>query len=145
MTKLLKKITTFNLYKMKKIDLSAYYSLRDAVSFTPLKARETLARYVNRYQGADWSIGKVWIKRKAIGKSNTSVRYIISGEWIKEFVKRYNAGKLSEHSIFSTDDLRYTLKDIINYCRKNNISTVQAFIKKKLDEEQKNISPIRNK
>lgn len=126
---------------MKRIDPAAYYSLREAVKYTPLKTRETLARYINRYQGADWSIGKIWIKKREIGKQRTSVRYIISGEWIKEFNKRYKSGSLTEHAIFTPDELRYTLKDIMSYCNKNEITTVKQFIEKKQNDEQKNIPP----
>jgi len=129
----------------KKIKNKAQYSLREAVKFTPLKTRETLARYVNRYQGAAWSIGKIWIKKKTFRKNKTSIRYIISREWIKEFNKRYNAGKLNEYAIFTADELRYTLKDIITYCKKNKIATVQEFIKKKQNEEQQSrVSVDRN-
>lgn len=130
---------------MKKINSSSYYSLRKAIEFTPFSSKETLARYINRYQGASWSIGKIWIKKREIGKGKTSVRYIISGNWIREFNKLYKAGKLNEHTIFTPDELRYTLKDIINYCKKNKIETIQEFVTKKQNEEEKSVPPARNR
>ena len=122
---------------MKRVDISKNYSLREAINYVPLKTKDTLSRYVNRYQGADWSIGKIQIKKRGEGKGKTSTRYVISGEWIREFNKRYKAGKLTGYVIFTPDEVRYTLKDMLKYCEENHIVTVQEFIKKKNEEETK--------
>jgi len=120
---------------MEKVDISKNYSLREAINYVPLKTKDTLSRYVNRYQGADWSVGKIQIKKRAKGKGKTSTRYVISGEWIREFNKLYTAGKLTGYAIFTPDEVRYTLKDMLKYCEDNGIVTVQEFIKKKNEEE----------
>jgi len=130
---------------MKKIEINSYYSLREAVKFTPLKTRETLSRYINRYQGSNWSKNKIWIKGRTSGKGRTSVRYVISGKWIKEFNKQYNAGKLVEHNIFSSDnEIRYTLKDIVDYCKRKKILTIKEFVNNKQNEKQESILSVKN-
>lgn len=121
-----------------------YYSLREAIKLTPIKARETLARYINRYQGAAWSVGKVWIKKREVRKGVTSMRYIISNDWIKTFNKLYKADKLIEHSVFKPDSPRYTLDDIEDYCFKKKITEVAVFIHKKRNEEKRSVPLIGN-
>ena len=129
---------------MAKLEKDSYYSLREAIKHTPLKSRETLSRYIKRYQGADWFTDKIWVKRDKKPSGKFFTRYVISGEWIKEFNKRYKANKLNEHSIFTVDSVRYTLNDIVKYCEKNNIKSVNQFIKLKKDEESNELPSIGN-
>jgi hypothetical protein len=120
------------------------FSLNEALKYTPLKSRTTLSKYINRYQGADWAINEVLIKKKYDNKGVTSIRYLVSGVWIKEFNKRYKAGKLIEYKLFSIDEVRYTLNDIIKYCKKNQITLIKDFIKNKNNDEKKRNSIIKN-
>jgi hypothetical protein len=121
-----------------------YYSLRSAVKLTPIKGRETLARYIHRYQGAEWSQGKIWIREKQTNRGVTSMRYVISEEWIKTFNKLFKAKKLIEYSVFLPDKLRYTLEDIERYCEENGIELIKDFISKKRNEEKRSIPLTRN-
>lgn len=112
-----------------------FYSLSEALNFTKIKTRETLGRYVSRYQYAEWAKGKVW-KKVTKGKNQTSTRYIISNDWIKEFNQRYEENRLVEHALFIADEPRYTLTDIKNYCDKHKIVLVKDYIKLTREEEE---------
>jgi hypothetical protein len=114
-----------------------YYSLRQAVKYSSIKSREFFSIYVNQYLGADWSVGKIWVKKFINPKTgNTSYRYIISGEWLKEFNKRYNSGELRIFNISEkTKPIKYTLDDIRSYCRKRKIYTIEKFLEIKQHEE----------
>lgn len=130
---------------MKRVDVNKFYSLREAINYVPLKTKDTLSRYVNKYQGAKWSVGKVWIKKRAEGKGKTSKRYIISGEWIKEFNKRYKAGKLNKYNIFSPDETRYTVTDLRNISKATGVISVEELLGTIQNEEKKRILPRSNR
>lgn len=113
-----------------------FYSINRAVRCTKLKSRAVLAMYVKRYLGASWSTGKVWRKKFINPKTgNTSYRYVIAGEWIKEFNKRYNSGRLTIHKKTNIEPVRYTLDDIRGYCREHKIYTIEKFLEVKQHEE----------
>lgn len=66
------------------INPEKYYSLQEAAKLTAFKARETVAKYITK--GALQAI-------QTGGEGNTR-RYAILGEWIIDFNKRHQDGKL---------------------------------------------------
>ena len=127
--------------KEKKLKAESIYTFSKALEFMPFKSKETFAKYIKKYQGAEWSVGKITIIKST---GATGKRYLISGQWIKDFKQKYKTGKLKIYNNFSADEVRYTLLDIVEFCKKNKIKTVKEFVESKKYEQKKQVPIIIN-
>jgi hypothetical protein len=130
-----------NKEKTKRVKITKLYTFTEALTFMPFKSKETFAKYIKKYQGVDWSVGKMSILKS---EGVTGKRYLISGLWIKEFKQKYKTGKLKIYKRFSPEEVRYTLLDIVEFSRKNKIKTVKEFIEAKQHEQKKQVPIIIN-
>jgi hypothetical protein len=122
--------------KIKKVDTNAIYSLRQATDYTLITSREFLTKYIDKYETADWSLGRIWIRRNG-GKGRTATRYVISGKWISEFNKRYKAGRLNILKPEAKQPAKFTLDEIRIYCESRGISLISDFLTSVQNEEKK--------
>jgi hypothetical protein len=67
---------------MPKIQPNQWYSLLEVQKLTGIKSRQYLAKYIDE--------GKLLAIQT--GSSGVRIRYAIKGEWIEDFVKRYDKG-----------------------------------------------------
>ena len=99
-----------------KIEPEKYYTLREAQKIVGIKARQTMAKFVEDGFLAAIEVGN------ATGK-----RYAITGEALSSFIERYNKGLVKK---FTIAELKANIKLVLDYCKENNIKTLKELIEK---------------
>jgi hypothetical protein len=97
---------------MKKINPDGWYTGIEAQEFIKVKSRPSITKYIREgyllaLQGGE-----------GVGK-----RYLIKGEWILSFLERYVKG-LVKGEKYTKAELKKLLEGAVEYCQKNNISTL---------------------
>jgi hypothetical protein len=99
-----------------KINPETFYSLLQAQALLGMKTREMIARYIGEGRLIAITVG-----------SGTSRRYAIRGDHLLTFKKKYDNGTLKQEK-YSSREVLMLLGLAIEYCRVNNITTLQEMI-----------------
>ena len=102
---------------MEQIKSEEFYSLLQAQKFTGIKSRQYLSKYID-----DGLLTAITVN------SGVKKRYAIKGEWLISFIERYKNG-LVQGEKYTISELKTILQGAVDYCKKNNISTLDEMIK----------------
>ena len=104
---------------MKKINPDKFYSGIQAASLIGFKARQMVIKYIRE--------GQLQALIISDGKQG-GVRYALRGEWILDFIERYDKG-LVDKDKFTVKLIKKTMKEALEYCEKNGIKTLDKYVK----------------
>jgi hypothetical protein len=91
---------------MEKINKDQFYSLLDVQRFTGIKTRAFLSEYIK--------VGTLLAIKTG---EHERTRYAIRGEWLIDFIKRYDKG-LVKGKKFSKEEVKKRLEQAINNLEK---------------------------
>ena len=101
------------------INPNEFYSLLEVQKITGIKSRQILARYVREGKLTAFTTGK---------KGTVHMRYGIKGDALSRFLEAYKSGDFKKEE-YAKKELKMILDKAIEYCKTNNIKTVEELVK----------------
>ena len=103
---------------METINKEKLYFGTEAQKLIGVKSRQYIPKYVK-----EGMLRAVTVK----GTKNGSVRYLIKGQWIQDFIDMKEKG-LVDKGKYTKAVMKQTLNDTLGYCFKNKIETVSELV-----------------
>lgn len=103
---------------MNKINPGEFYSAMQVKDLLGFKARQTVIKYIDSGQLLATVINK---------DGGAAKRYAVRGDHILTFKDKYDKGLIKAEK-YSVEEVRMILNRALEYCKANNIETLEAFI-----------------